>query len=234
LPQLGTRTPEIIHFYGAGCSNPNTALLVKEAFQVFNSSKIYIEHDLLGAARALWGDKAGIVGILGTGSNACLYDGNIITHQATSLGFILGDEGSGAYLGKHLLKAYLERKLPTELMHSFEQQFPEVTLQTVLNKVYKENYPNRFLASFAPFCTQHKQNPWMYQFLLGAFKQYFESFILTIDGYPNYSISLLGSIAFYFNDLLRKIAQEYGLHLHLVAENAIAGLSLYHQSTHNT
>ncbi|MCL4856007.1 MAG: ATPase [Flavobacteriales bacterium] len=166
-----------VFFYGAGCSSEAKSGEIKQALQqFFTKATIEVDHDLLAAARSLSGNKAGLVAILGTGSNTCFFDGTTIVKNVSSLGFILGDEGSGAHLGKTLVTAYLNNELTEDLHQAFQQKY-QLTLLDILDAVYKKPLPNRFLAQFAPFVLEHKQHPQIAAIINACFRQFIEKHI---------------------------------------------------------
>lgn len=197
---------------------------------VFPQAKIAIEHDLLGAARAVCGNKAGLAGILGTGSNCCFYDGEIKLKHFPSGGFILGDEGGGVNMGKKLLKAFIENRMPDDLLPFFIKRYPENS-DYFLQQLYQEPRPNRFLAKFARFAFHHKNHPFVQEIILDNFRAYFDKQVLRFPEAKEYPLGIVGSIAFYFQEELCAVAEEKGVLIGKILEKPIAGLTLYHLST---
>ncbi|QHL87792.1 N-acetylglucosamine kinase [Nibribacter ruber] len=229
LEQWPDITPKEVYFYGAGCSAPDKKAMVEAALQqAFPASKIEIHHDLEAAARALCGEEPGIACILGTGSNSCLYNGHQIVHNLPNLGFILGDEGSGGYMGKRLVQTFLNNELPADLHQAFQQRY-HLTRDEVVDNVYRKPYPNRYMATFAKFLFDHRQHPFIYQMIYQSFSDFFEKTIVKYPDYQQYNVHFVGSIAFHFSDILRKVAQQYAVRVQHILENPMAGLSLYHQ-----
>ena len=223
LPSL-----EGIYFYGSGCHSSQMKDRMTRHFQaVVNAKHIEIHDDLLGAARASCGQEKGIVGILGTGSNSCLYNGEWIETQVDSLGFILGDEGSGSYMGKRLMADYLRNSLPEEIREKLWKRY-SFDRDMILQKVYKEEQPNRFLAQFGTFLLQNRKDPYIAKLISSSLDDYFEAHITRYDGFEDMDCHLVGSIAFYFNDHIRRSATRYGVRVKNILENPIAGLTLYH------
>lgn len=221
-----------IYFYGTGITNTEKkTTLINALQQAFPSaSTIEVHSDMLGAARALCGQSAGIACILGTGANTCFYDGEQIAYQVPSLGFWLGDEGSGAHLGKVLIQAYLHQELPEELQTKFEKRFGKKDRLEILEHAYQKPFPNRYFASFSKFLFDNRNHPFCYQLISGAFRLFFDKYVLK---YPNCSenkIHFIGSVAFYYSDILRRVAQEKQVSLGIIMETPIAGLALYHIS----
>lgn len=220
--------PERIFFYGAGCSSEEKCKVVEEAIRaVFPSADVEIHHDLLGAARATCGREEGIAAILGTGSNSCLYDGNDIVEHIPSLGYILGDEGSGAHLGKALICAYIYKELPEQLAKRFEERFKPDKDQ-ILETVYKKPLPNRYLASFSKFIFQHLGDPFIAQMVARSFNEFFDHHICKYSNYDKIRMNVVGSVGFYYSNILRAVAIERGILIDKILEAPIAGLTLYH------
>ena len=230
LPQLSVPIREV-HFYGTGIANAEKAQVVVEAFRaVFAEAGVIEAHsDMLGAARALCGREAGIACILGTGSNTCFAEDGQITFKIPSLGFWLGDEGSGGYLGKLLVTSYLHRELPDELLGRFEKRFPQATLEAILENAYRKPFPNRYFASFSKFLFDSRSNPFVYRLVYGAFEEFFKKYIEKYPDYLRHKVHFTGSVAFYYSDILRQVANDRGIAVKNILETPIAGLSLYHQ-----
>jgi glucosamine kinase len=229
LPQLAGEKPSQIFFYGAGCGSEEKRSVVAQALgMAFPGSEIRVQHDLAAAARALCGREPGIACILGTGSNSCLYDGTEIVRNIPPLGFILGDEGSGAYLGKKLIQAFLREELPADLQENFAKRY-NVTKDDVLDRVYSQPFPNRYLASFAKYGFDKRRHPAIYPLIHRSFSDFFENHICRYPGYSALPVHFVGSIAFYFGDILRQIARERQVRVQHILESPIAGLTLYHQ-----
>ncbi len=217
-----------LFFYGAGCSGKAQQEMVANGLgKIFPKAKIEVNHDLLAACRSLCGKESGIVAILGTGSNSCFYEHEKIVVQVPSLGFILGDEGSGTHLGKKLLQAFFYRELPDHLMKNFEDKF-HLLKEDVLDTVYKKPLPNRFLASFTHFIFQNRKEETLGKLVHDCFSEFFTHHICKYRDYNKIPLHCTGSVAYYFSDSLRKVAEENGVHLGKITESPIAGLTLYH------
>jgi glucosamine kinase len=229
LPQLQDQHPTAIYYYGAGCSSPERNKRVEDALSMaFPDALYYVDHDLLGAARALCGRKPGIACILGTGSNTCLYDGVNITDNVPSLGFLLGDEGSGAYMGKLLIKAYLYRELPEDLAQSLKNTF-NLTKDGILDTLYSSSIPSKYMATFAKFMHEKQKNPIIRAMIYENFSEFFERHVLKYKDHENLPVNFVGSIAFHFSDILKQVAQKYGLHVETIIKSPSEGLISYHQ-----
>ncbi len=228
LPIL-TEIPSSIHFYGAGCAAEANAAMVKAAIQqAFPQSDIRVSHDLLAAAHALCDKQPGIACILGTGSNSSLYDGEKIIMQQPSLGFILGDEGSGAVMGKKLISLYLTKDLPEHIMKKMDEKF-DTHLDEVLQNVYKQPFPNRYLAGFSTILFENLKDPFIYRFVYEQFQQFFENTVCRYPDYKEHKVHFVGSIAYYYSNILRQVASDHRITVRNILETPIAGLTLYHQ-----
>jgi hypothetical protein len=205
-PDIERTLIDKVFFYGAGCSSPERINTVREALlDVFPSCTVAVETDMFGAAKALFAHERGIAAILGTGSNSCLWNGASITRSAPSLGYVLGDEGSGAHLGLSLLKLYLNNELAPGLRHMFEEKF-EVSRTIILDNVYRKPFPNRYLASFSPFLLEHQHNPAIHFAISSCFIDFFTKNIKIYPLYRELPLRFVGSIAFYFKDILHECA----------------------------
>jgi N-acetylglucosamine kinase-like BadF-type ATPase len=234
LPQL----PEYakvskVFYYGAGCGQQRTCEIMQTALQTcFADAQIFVAEDMLAATRALCGTSEGIVCILGTGSNSCFYDGQKIGQIRGGLGIMLGDEGSGTYLGRKLVKDYLEGNLPKTIQQNFDKRF-KTNKAEILDNVYSKPYPNRYLASFAKFLFDHKADFYCSQIIHQCFTDFFDNTICKYPQYQAVKVHFTGSIAFYFSSYLQRIAQEKNICIGNIIEEPIAGLTLYHQEFFN-
>ena len=218
-----------VYFYGAGCANEEKINVVRTAIQsIFGDIKVEIASDLLGAARGLCGHQSGIACILGTGSNSCLYENDNISWNVPALGFILGDEGSGAVLGKLLMGNIFKNQLPEAVKEDFVQTYG-YNMMDVIEKVYRSPLPNRFLASFGPFIAKHKEVPEMKEMITSAL----ESFIVrNVKQYPytTMPVSFTGSIAYYFSDILQELADKHNFTISKIEKDPLRGLVEYHRN----
>lgn len=228
LPNLKEKNPSAIYYYGAGCSSPERNQRVHSALtRAFDTSNINVDHDLLGAARALCAHEPGIACILGTGSNSCLYDGRDIVDNVPSLGFLMGDEGSGAYLGKMLIKAYLYRELPDELAQSLKNTY-NLTKDGILDSVYNADMPSAYLATFAKFMYEKRKNPIIHAMIYENFAEFFERHVCKYENFTKLPINFVGSIAYHFSDTLKQVAKKYGAKVGQVIISPSEGLIQYH------
>lgn len=220
-----------VHYYGAGCWDTDSCLVVTKALEhFFPKAAIHVTNDLLGAARAVCGKNAGIACILGTGANSCWFDGQKIVDNIPALGYIMGDEGSGAYLGKQLLRHYFYRELPLILQEKLENTHT-ISKKILLEKVYEGQQGNRYLASFAKFLIQEKKHPFVRQLLADAFDTFIEKQVLKYQAAPNLPIHFIGSIAYFLADILNEQLMANRLKLGKIIRQPIDGLVKFHQST---
>ena len=229
IPQL-QHIPNEIYFYGAGCSTIENKKLIENALlEINHTAKIEVEHDLLAVARALCQNEVGIAVILGTGSNSCLYDGEQIIMNTPSLGYILGDEGSGSFIGKQFLSDLWYGITPEDIKLAFYKDFPN-ELSYYLTKIYKEPNPNAFLASFCSWLSQHKENVYVHQLLIQSFSLFIEKQIMPYGVEKTKRIHCIGSIAFYFLNEWKEVILQKGYELGKVEQTPITGLLQYHSS----
>ncbi len=229
LPQLGTTAIDEIHFYGAGCSTETNCQIVKEGVsRLFARANVYVGHDLMAAARSLSGRSAGIICIIGTGVNACLYDGNEVVAGRPSLGFWLGDEGSGGYLGRMLIQQYFHEEMPADIHQAFAQKY-DLDVETVLENAYKKPFPNSYFAAFSRFLSDHLEHPYAQKLIYNGFISFLDRYVSKFKDYKSYSVHFTGSIAYHYRDILQQAATDRGIQLGNIIDNPIMGLIDYHQ-----
>jgi glucosamine kinase len=229
IQPIATEKVDEIFFYGAGVSSEKNQESIKTVFrEFFGDVRIEIGWDLLAAARALCGHEPGIACIMGTGSNSCLYDGKAITGNIANLGWILADEGSGANIGRKFLVDYLREKFPENLAKAFKERFP-FTREEFLEKVYQKEKPSAFLASFMRFIFQHLKEPYCHKLVYNSFTEFYDNNVIPYPNSKNLKVHFTGSVAFYFSDVLRQVANDKGMTVKNILESPIAGLTLYHQ-----
>ncbi len=227
---LNCRDIQQVFFYGAGCSSNEKCLFIKDELrQFFKNAQIEVKDDLIAAARALFYEEKGIALILGTGSNTGFYDGEKIVHKTQSLGFILGDEGSGAHLGKMLLTNFLHNELPIEIENILIKEY-HLTKDAILKAVYGERQPNRYLASFTRFIDQNCEHPYIDKLIEKSFTALFEKHICTYKNYQNLSIRATGSVAYVFEKQLKKLATKYQTNIDLILKEPIKRLAQFHRN----
>jgi len=227
LSETGSKITEV-YFYGTGIINAEKGDIIKRALnRLYPNASIATYSDVLAAAHALFGNKPGIACILGTGSNVCLYDGKEITGGVSPLGFILGDEGSGAVMGRKLLGDYFKEVMPLYLRNSFAKRF-NLTREEALNRVYRSEKPNQFLAQFTPFLSEHESSAYCQEFVHRNFMEFFERNVTHIPEYTNYSIGFVGSVAFYFSQILNNAASYFGFNETTILKDPIDGLEKFY------
>lgn len=231
IPELGNLASEVtaVFFYGAGCISPQVCGNVARALKanLLSAEIIEVYSDLVAAARALCGHDPGIACILGTGSNSCLYDGKDITDNISPLGFILGDEGSGAVLGKLFIGDVLKKQMPHEICTRFLDEY-NLDLLTIIRKVYREPQPNRFLASVTPFLSKNIDVPEIRALVLTSFRSFFRRNICNYADFDSFPVNFIGSVAYYFRDVLSEAADAEGCTLGRVVKSPMSGLINYH------
>lgn len=200
-----------VFYLGAGCSSERNRTKVHNALSyIFESAKIQVDHDLTGAAYATYQGEPAITAILGTGSNACYFDGKNVFQEIPSLGFILGDEGSGGYFGKKLITAYCYKQLPNSLTLEFEQTFP-YRASELIHRVNSVPHANVFLAEFMPFISKHKENEFIRKMLIEGMTHFLKTHVLVFENAQNMPIHFIGSVAYYFQDYIREAAKNLSL-----------------------
>ena len=223
-PFVGERNVERVFFYGAGCTPEKCTEVADCIKDVMGADDVLVGSDMLGAAKALCGDKAGVVCILGTGANSCYYDGQQIIDNVPALGYILGDEGSGAYIGKRLVSDMFKRQFSPELYDSFIAE-TGLTIPSLIDKVYRQPLPNRFLAPLTVFCSTHRDHPQMQAFLKDCFSEFIRR---NVSKYSQLQrgdrVHLVGSIAFFFRDEISEALRLHGYELGRVLRSPIHGL----------
>ncbi|MBR5037409.1 MAG: ATPase [Prevotella sp.] len=220
----------IINFYGSGCIPEKKGGVEKVLKKVFpEAEKIEVENDLLGAARAVCQHQEGLACILGTGSNSCYYDGTKIVENIPPLGYILGDEGSGAVLGKLFLNALFKGSLPVSMKEDFLQK-SGLTYPEIIQRVYREPMANRFLASTSIYIYEHLDVPALRELVKDNFRAFFRKNIAKYQ-HPDLSIGAIGSIAYHYRELLQEVATEEGYTLSKVAKSPLEGLVAFHGAT---
>ncbi len=217
-----------VYYYGTGVSQADKVAIISNSLRaVLPNATLHIEHDLLAAARAACGRAPGIACILGTGSNSCLYDSEQISDNVPSLGFLLGDEGSGANLSRKLLKAYYYRELPPDLCRELET-WQNMDKAEVLNSIYHAAKPNEATARFAPFVIDRLHHPWMRAFVKEELHDFLNKSVLKYEGHGTLPIHFVGSIAFLCRDLITEILTEMGLQTGCFLKEPMHQLIDYH------
>lgn len=217
-----------VSYYGAGCSTAQNVATVEAAMrQVFPLANVFVGHDLLASARALLGAKPGFAAILGTGTNSAIYDGKDIAHNIDSLGYFLGDEGSGSWIGKRLLRDYMRGLLPDGLQDAFRQQYG-LENEQIFDRVYNQPLPNRFLASFSKFAYDHNNVSYCRDIVVEGFEAFFQNLVIQYPGYQNYTFNCVGSVGYNFRDALAQVARAHGMEVGKIIRSPIDSLVDYH------
>ena len=220
---------DYIYFYGSGCGTVENALLVETQLQkVFPYAKVTVKEDLTAAAYAAYNGKPAIVCILGTGSNSCYFDGESIRRDLPSLGFLIGDEGSGSALGKHLVRRFFMKKLPQDLHQEFVETY-HLTIEDAIKNMYHNPRANAYLAEFNKFVVQRKQHPYFQNMVFDEMKNFFEYQVLPYEEAREAEINFIGSIAYYYEDVLRAAAAELNLTVGHIVQKPIESLVEYHK-----
>lgn len=227
LPNLKTEV-KAVWYYGAGCKSELSQAMVAEALRsVFEDAEIVVESDLLAAARAVYDGHPVFCGILGTGSNSCFYNGSELAFATPSLGYILGDEGSGNHIGRLLLRAYFYKIMPEDLRQLFLEKY-KLQLDEVLRSVYQADNASGYLADFALFAAENVAHPFVDELVCGSMREFLTHLK---NGFPQHracSLGMVGSIAFYFKKQLDAESQKLGLSLSVVLQSPADRLAAYH------
>ncbi|MEE4259716.1 MAG: ATPase [Bacteroidales bacterium] len=217
-----------VFYYGSGCSSDaNCDLVVSTLRRFFPSAEIQVEHDLFGAAIALYGHKRGIACILGTGSNSCLWDGERILENAPSLGYMLGDEGSGTYLGKIMLTEILSGEANPEIAKAFYREY-KLSFSSILERIYREPYPNLFFSGISEFINRHIDHPWCQKLVKRNFTDFVDKQVSKYSTYQTSPVSFIGSVAYHFQELLEEVLDENNITFGKVMRSPMEGLIDYH------
>ena len=229
LPKMGDIYPEEIYFYGSGCREDKVEMMCSILGRAFpHCARIEAQGDLLAAARAVCGANEGIACIMGTGANSCLYDGKRVVENTPPLGYILGDEGSGAVLGKLFVNALFKGQLPESLKDEWLAE-TGLSLNIIINKVYREPLANRFLASTSKFIRQHLEVKQLEEMVVDNFREHFRRNVNRY-GRKDLPVGAIGSVAYYYREQLEKAAMAEGYSLGKVMRSPMDGLMRYHSS----
>lgn len=230
LTELDAGSVESVYFYGAGCSTTDKQQIVRKALErAFPGVRdIFIGHDLLGSARALLGNQKGFAAILGTGANTCIYDGNDCVLNIDSLGYLLGDEGSGSYIGKKLVRDFMRKRLEPELYNRFKERFQIESNEQIYKTLYTTQFPNRYLAGFCKFADEYVTHPYIRNKVRDSFRDFFKNLVSKYPDYQNYSFNCVGSVGYVFKDILEEVAVSYDMPMGNVIKSPIEGLVGYH------
>lgn len=220
---------DAVYYYGSGCGSETNREDVAQFLRVrFEEAReVRVTHDLMAVCHALLGRQKGIACILGTGANSCCFDGHEVVGQGVSLGYLVGDEGSGCYIGRKVARAYFYDLMPLELMLSFEQTY-HLGIKDFIDNVYHESGASKYLAQFAKFAGEHQQHVYMRQLVKECFEEFIQHFVLRYEECHSLPVSFVGSVAYYFQDLLRECLETNGLTMGTVMQSPMEGLIRYY------
>ena len=230
LPSLKGIQVDEVYYYGTGCINPNNNEIVKRSIKnIFKElTKVEVTHDVMAAARALYADDKGVACILGTGSSSCYYNGKKIVVNKPGLGYVLGDEGSGAYLGKKVLQYYLYNTFDEELTGRFNVKY-NIGTTDILESVYKKPLANRYLASFTPFLSENRGHYMIENIIEDALNDFFFHHICKFRESWTLPVSFVGGVSYHFQDVLKELCRSYEFTMGKILKNPMEGLAVYHQ-----
>lgn len=218
-----------INFYGAGCMLDKRIILQEALQNIFRMAKVNVEEDLLGAARALLGKSPGFAAILGTGCNTCMYDGEKVTMNIDSLGYMLGDEGSGSYIGKKLLQDYLRGYMPEDIHRRFSEKI-NLSFDEIMDQIYIKPLSNRFCAEFTKFANENVDNAYVYGMVKNAFTEFFRNLVVHYPDYQKYCFNCTGSVGYFFKNILTEVAIDFGMKVGAIVRYPLGSLIKYHLS----
>jgi N-acetylglucosamine kinase-like BadF-type ATPase len=220
-----------VYFYGAGCSSDQRNGVINEALNAFfpNLKVCRVDHDLLAACIATASDEQAIACILGTGSNSCYYDGQRVVENVPALGYVLGDEGSGSYFGKTMLRDWIYKTMPSDLHEAFGARY-ELDKEQVFSAVYTEENPNVYLAGFMPFASQNKEHPYIKALIYKGLSEFAKFHICCYSQYRELPVHFVGSIAYYFKDVLDQVAKDNGFSVGLIRKKPVIHMAEYHRT----
>lgn len=229
VPKLKNAALDAVYFYGTGCANPENAKSVKTALRrVFPKTTLQVATDLMAAARAVCGREKGIACILGTGSNSCYYNGRTVVKNSPGLGYVLGDEGSGAYLGKKVIQYFLYNTFDEDLRSRFDAKFVTTPVE-ILDNVYKKPLPNRYLATFAMFLAENRGHYMIENIIEDGLNDFFFQHLNKYNEVWKYPVNFVGSVAHGFKDVIQTLCASYEFELGRVLKNPMQGLVEYHR-----
>ncbi|WEK35283.1 MAG: N-acetylglucosamine kinase [Candidatus Pseudobacter hemicellulosilyticus] len=232
LPKLGQEGAEsvaAIYYYGTGCNNPDNVKIVQKALKrvFYNARSMEVTHDLMGVARASCGTEKGVACILGTGSNSAYYNGKKIGRISPGLGYALGDEGSGAYLGKKVIQYYCYNTFDEELRYKFEAKYTS-NVNEILENIYKKPLPNRYMASFALFLSENRGHYMIENIIEDGLNDFFFTHLCKFGESWKYPIHFVGGVGYAFRDVVQELCHGYEFELGRILQNPMSGLVKYH------
>lgn len=225
-------TVKAVYFYGAGCATAEKKNTIYNALsRTFTNATIDVGHDLLGSARALLGNNRGFAAILGTGANSCIYNGETCEQNIDSLGYLLGDEGSGSYIGKKLVRDFMRKRLDPELQQRFKERFAIESNEQIFQTLYTTQFPNRYLAGFCKFADEYVTHPYIKNKVRDSFRDFFKNLVSKYPHYKEYSFNCVGSVGFVFKEILEEVAISYDMKIGKVIQSPLSGLVDFHMAT---
>jgi len=230
-PSIARWQVDAVYYYGTGCKDPDNRKVVQRAIRrLFSGADVHVTHDLMGAALSVCGDSKGIACILGTGSNSCYFDGKKIAKNSPGLGFVLGDEGSGAYLGKKVLQYYLYNTFDEELRYKFDARYATNT-SDILESVYKRPLPNRYLASFTLFLAENRGHYMVENIIEDGLNDFFFQHLCKYRESWKLPIHFVGGVAYGFRDVIKELCGTYEFELGTILQKPMDGLVKYHRQS---
>jgi N-acetylglucosamine kinase-like BadF-type ATPase len=228
LPHSAINSTTNVYFYGSGCSTLRKQEKVRSQLALLTpNAAIFADHDLVGAAISICGDDMGVACILGTGSNACVYDGKKVSKTLLSLGYLLGDEGSGTYIGKRVLYQYLKNRMPKGLSKTFYHKYKKHP-EDMITEMYAAPKTGAYLAQFSHFASEHINNSFIEHIVENCFRDFVEEQVVCFEEAKHYPIGFVGSIAAVFQEQLKSVLEEFDLKIGKIIRNPIEGLVDYH------
>ena len=229
LAEIDAASISHVYFYGAGCSTPEKKQTVHRALsRGFPKASIFVGHDLLATARALLGNSTGFAAIIGTGCNTCIYDGNDVSLNIDSLGYLLGDEGSGSYIGKKIVRDFMRRRLEPALAERFRTKFGIDDNEQIFHTLYTTQFPNRYLAGFCKFTEEFPDHPYIRNKVRDSFRDFFKNLVSKYPDYKSYTFNSVGSVGYAFRDILEEVAQSYDMKTGRIIKSPLEDLVNYH------
>ncbi|MFA6260148.1 MAG: N-acetylglucosamine kinase [Bacteroidia bacterium] len=230
IDELDRSQVDQVYFYGAGCSTEaKKAIVYKALIRAFpQTDSIQVGHDLLASARALLGKEQGFAAILGTGANTCIYDGNDCILNIDSLGYLLGDEGSGSYIGKKFVRDFMRRQMEPELHKRFQEKFQIESNEQIFQTLYTTQFPNRYLAGFCRFAEDFPDHPYVKNKVSDAFRDFFKNLVSRYPDYTQYTFNCVGSVGFAYKEILIKMAESYQMRVGKIIASPMEDLIQFH------
>lgn len=230
LEKLSQKSIQYVFYYGTGITDEGKSEIINQVLRPFvGDAQISVANDLIAAGISLCGNEPGIACILGTGANSGYFEEGKLKEQIPPLGFWLGDEGSGANLGKRLVLTYLHHELPIDLREAFIKRFGKLSRLDIFEHAYQKEFPNRWFATFSKFLFDHRKHPFCYELIEKAFQEFCQLYLVKYDAAKTVPVHFTGSVAFYYSDILKRVVANSGLRVGIISEAPMAGLTLFHK-----